>query len=91
MKHLIFYALLLSLGGCALTAPNGTKELMEDIAKDRATNLKSDRSFDGRPIFVKVRAYPQFQNGHVYGKQWILMRVGREQLDIEQMTKELSE
>lgn len=80
------------LTNCALTAPDGVKELMDDIDRDR--NIKkrdADLSFEGKPMFVKVRAYPQVAEGNIYGKQWVLLQIGREKVDLDQLMNDIEE
>ncbi len=91
MKKIIVAVLFLSLMSCSLRPPDGSKELMEDIERDRKLTKPADVSFEGRPIFVKVRAYPQIRNGHIYGRHWILMRIGREKIAVDELVKPLSE
>ncbi len=91
MTKLIIFLSVIALSGCALTAPDGKKELMEDIDHDRNQKKREYLSFDGQPIFVKVRAYSQVREGNIYGKQWILMQLGKEKVDIDKLMNDIDE
>ena len=91
MAKFIPFIIGVLLSGCALTAPDGKKELMDDIDRDRTQRKKEDTSFDGQPVFVKVRAYSQIKEGTIYGKQWLLMQLGREKIDIDKLMNEIEE
>lgn len=81
---------LLLLNACALTAPDGVKELELDLKRDQESRaLNRPEPLEGSPIFLKVRAYPQLRNGVIYGSQWILMPVGREKMDFEGLIRGL--
>ena len=77
--------------GCALTAPDGSRELLDDIKRDKATLADQSAPFAGRPIFVKVRAYPRIENANIHGKHWIFLKVGNEALDIKKLLGDLKE
>jgi hypothetical protein len=88
-KLLTIFVFLLTYG-CALTAPEGTKELMEDIGRDRSIQRNQSEKFVGKPIFIKVRAYQRIEGANVYGKHWILMKTGNEQIDLDPLLNDLN-
>ena len=90
MRLLGLLFLLMSLGGCALNAPKGVRELSAEIDYDRRLRLQGDRKdLVGKPVFLKVRAYPKIQDGNIYGAHWILLQVKRESIDINELIDSL--
>ena len=90
-KFIALISLVLLTSGCVLTAPDGKKELLNDIENDRNQKNVKQNMFEGQPIFVRVRSYPQINEGNVYGKQWILMQVGREKIDLPKIINDVDE
>ena len=91
MARLASIAILLAiLSGCALTVPEGTKELMDDISRDRAGQRNKNDIFVGKTLFIKVRAYPRIEGTNIYGKQWILMKTGNEKVDLGALLNDIS-
>ena len=91
MKFIFFSYLLMILGGCALTAPNGEKVLMDDIQNDRERLKEKPSIFEGGPVFYKVRSYPRIIEGNIHGKHWILLQMKRERLDEYELMKSIEE
>lgn len=89
--RLVFLVLLVALSSCALTAPNGEKILLEDIKKDREKQIKQPTTFEGKPTFYKVRAYPKAIDGNIHGKHWILLQTKREKISEDDLVKSLEE
>lgn len=90
LKTLAILALLAAYG-CALTAPAGNKELLEDISRDRSGQQRiQSEHFMGKPIFLKVRAYPRIKGGSIYGKHWILVKIGNEKIDFSPLLNDIS-
>ena len=88
----LFLLMLLSLVGCALTAPDGTRELMADIEFDRThKDQRNRKALVGKPVFLKVRAYPQIRDGNIHGPHWVLLQVKRETLDLDGLIDTLEE
>ncbi len=91
MKHLIPILIFLNIS-CAFTAPSGSKELEKAILEDKKNQAHLvDNPLIGDPQFIKVRAYPQIREGHIVGAHWILMQVGRKNLDFEEILKKTYE
>ena len=91
MKPLLLL-MVFSLVGCSLTAPDGTRDLMADIEYDRTQRDQKDRkALVGKPIFLKVRAYPQIRDGNIHGPHWVLLQVKRETLDLDGLIETLEE
>lgn len=92
MRLLLAIVSAISLVSCAVTAPDGTKELSADIEHDRSLRMQGDRKdLVGRPVFLKVRAYPKIRDGNIYGPYWILLQVKRETIDIDGLINTLEE
>lgn len=90
MAKLTPFLLLLAMAtGCALTTPEGTKELLDDISRDRSGQRLQADHFLGKPIFLKVRAYPRIEGGIIYGKHWILMKTGNEKVDLNPLLNDI--
>lgn len=87
MKYLILVTMIVA-SGCTLTAPEGEKQLMEEIRADRERQNRSTNIYLGRPKMIKVRAYRQVVNGDVHGDHWIYLQVGRENLKIDDLIGE---
>ena len=78
--------------GCALSPPEGIRELMQDIDHDRNEKRREvGVSFEGKPMFVKVRVYPKINEGNIFGKQWILLQIGREKVDLDKLMNDIEE
>lgn len=90
MDKLATLIVLVLTYGCALTAPDGTKELLEDINQDKANKRPQAENFVGKPIFYKVRAYPRIEGTTVYGKHWILLKTGHEKLELDPLLNDLN-
>ncbi len=88
-KLLILSFLLLTASGCALTVPDGTKVLLDDISRDKSGQRIQSANFEGSPIFLKVRAYPRIEGANIYGKHWILMKTGNEKIDLNPLLDEI--
>ncbi|MCB9229704.1 MAG: hypothetical protein H6618_08845 [Deltaproteobacteria bacterium] len=92
MKFLMIALITISLVSCATTAPDGTRELSADIEHDRSLRMQGDRKdLVGKPVFLKVRAYPQIRDGNIHGPHWILLQVKREPLDLDGLIDTLEE
>ena len=90
MSQLWILLIVISLSGCALNAPRGVRELSAEIEYDRNLRLQGDRKdLVGKPVFLKVRAYPKIQDGNIYGAHWILLQVKRESIDINKLIDSL--
>ena len=50
MARLLAIGLFLTAHGCALTAPEGSRELMADIERDRSTQQKQSDVFTGADL-----------------------------------------
>ncbi len=62
-----------------------TKMVEEDQGKVEGQN---EQVYRGRPIFVKVTAYPQMlAQGDIFAGGEILLSVGREELSLEEILK----
>ncbi len=91
MARLIFFLLPVTLAyGCALTVPEGTKVLLDDISRDKAGQRNQADNFVGKPVFLKVRAYPRVEGANIYGKHWILMKTGNEKIDLDPLLNEIN-
>ena len=83
MRILTILFLLLSQA-CALTAPEGSRELEAEIKADR--QKKSPLSVHlGRPQYVKVRSYRKILGGDIHSDHWIYLQIGREKLGINDL------
>jgi hypothetical protein len=91
MNKILGLLSIVLLSSCSLTAPDGKKELLDDIERDRYEKKPKEAIFEGDPIFVRVRAYPQISNGNVYGKHWILMQTGRQKIDLPKLINDVDE
>lgn len=84
LTKLVFFVLLMS--SCALTAPDGVKQLSKAIEEDR---LKESQTYQdvyvGRPKFIKIRAYTRVEGGHIFEDHWIHLQIGRENLKIKEL------
>lgn len=83
--------IVLLISGCSLTAPDGKKQLLEDIERDRELGRQDSNPILGKTKFLKVRAYPQLSQGNIHGGHWILLNVGREQIDFDDLWKEVDD
>ena len=90
MIRFLTLLIILTTYGCALTTPPGTKELLDDISRDKAHQRRHSNQFIGKAVFLKVRAYPRVDGPNVYGKHWVLMKTGNEKIDVERMLDGLS-
>lgn len=90
MSKIIILLISLLAYGCALTAPKGTQELLEDIKRDKSNDRNPGELFVGKPIFIKVRAYPRVEESNIYGKHWVLMKIGNEKIDVVPMLNEIN-
>lgn len=87
--RLAVVATLSLVTACALRAPTGTKELIEDIRRDRASVPKDFSILEGAPVFIKVRAYPRATDQAIYGHQWLLVKRRRKPINPAKLLEEL--
>lgn len=88
MARLLLILSLLNLCACALTAPKGNQELLDDIKRDKASVRNPAEILVGKPLFIRVRAYPRIDESNVYGKHWILMKIGNEKMELSHLINE---
>jgi hypothetical protein len=80
-------SMTLLLNACALSAPDGEKQLEKIIEADKRQDGVDRDAFAGRPRFLKVRSYKQIYNGDIHSEHWIFVQVGRENLSIEDLVE----
>lgn len=92
MRIVLIFISSIALISCAITAPKGTRELSADVEHDRSLRFQNSRKdLVGKPVFLKVRAYPQIRDGNIHGPHWILLQVKREALDLDGLLNTLEE
>lgn len=80
-----YFLLLFLISSCAISEPDGIRQLESAIQADKQRREIAREPFHGRPLFKKVKAYRQIQDGNVYGEHWIYLNVGREKLNLDEM------
>ena len=82
--------MLIPLLVLSCTTPKGSYVLKEQLRESRGA-LKSKGFISGRPQYVRAYKYPKIIGNNVYGGQWVLLNVGFEKVEIENIYKKLTE
>lgn len=95
MKVVLFSFIFMSFIGCA-SVPSGDKVISSLVESDKSRlsrALKNDVDVSmGRSLFIKTFAYPQIlEDGDLLKGAQILLNVGRENVDLNQILGEKHE